>query len=327
MVNSTHNDSRILGSTPRPPASADKPSAWRTTTVPGPAILVAALILISLLLLSPLLPRYLEGDGNAVPPVAAGPQTQPASRPATTQPRAVSPHVTRDRHGRLHWPRPRSRERQAHRDSMVRTQIEADSVFRSAIKDGRVLAAMRAVPRHKFVPRDRRSIAYADTPLPIGHGQTISQPFIVALMTELLQVEQGDRILEIGTGSGYQAAVLNELTPYVYTIEIVEPLHKRVVERFEKLGYRTIQIHLGDGYDGWPDDVTFDGIIVTCAAGHVPPPLWAQLKPGGRMVIPIGGVYETQRLVVLTKERGGRRRSRSVLPVRFVPMTGKIQSP
>jgi protein-L-isoaspartate(D-aspartate) O-methyltransferase len=163
--------------------------------------------------------------------------------------------------------------------------------------------------------------------LPIGYGQTISQPYIVALMTELLEAQAGDKVLEIGTGSGYQAAVLNELTPRVYTIEIVKPLYERAVKRLDKLGYKTIQTRLADGYDGWKEHAPFDGIIVTCAAGHVPPPLWEQLKEGGRMVIPVGGVYETQRLLVLTKQEGGKRQSRNVLPVRFVPMTGKIEKP
>jgi protein-L-isoaspartate(D-aspartate) O-methyltransferase len=210
---------------------------------------------------------------------------------------------------------------------MVGTQIAGGGLYRDAVGDPATLAAMRAVPRHAFVPEKQVRRAYADSPLAIGYGQTISQPFIVALMTELLQVKPGERILEIGTGSGYQAAVLSELTPFVYTIEIIEPLHREVVERFARLGYKTIEARLGDGYDGWAEHAPFDGIIVTCAAGHVPPPLWEQLKPGGRMVIPIGGVYDTQRLVVLTKDQDGRRRSRNVLPVRFVPMTGKMQRP
>ncbi|MGD8450212.1 MAG: protein-L-isoaspartate(D-aspartate) O-methyltransferase [Phycisphaerae bacterium] len=208
---------------------------------------------------------------------------------------------------------------------MVATQIARGDHTSQAVTDPRVLDAMRAVPRHEFVPEDRRRSAYADTPLPIGYGQTISQPYIVALMTELLCVEPGQKILEIGTGSGYQAAVLNELTPFVYSIEIVAPLHRQASDRFRRLDYQTIQLREGDGYDGWSEEAPFDGIIVTCAAGHVPPPLWDQLKPGGRMVIPVGGIYDTQRLLVLEKQADGSRQSRNVLPVRFVPMTGKAQ--
>ncbi|MEW6250289.1 MAG: protein-L-isoaspartate(D-aspartate) O-methyltransferase [Planctomycetota bacterium] len=245
-------------------------------------------------------------------------------------PAPASPHVTRAQDGRLTWPRPRTSDRQRERDEMVTTQLARSDPFRTAITAEPVLAALRAVPRHDFVPPDRRPSAYADTPLPIGHGQTISQPYIVGLMTELLELRAGDKVLEIGTGSGYQAAVLNELTPYVYTIEIVEPLYRQAAEKLARLGYQTVQVRPGDGYDGWPEAAAgegarpFDGIIVTCAAGHVPPPLWDQLAPGGRMVIPIGGVYETQRLLVLTKQPDGQRRSRTVIPVQFVPMTGKM---
>ena len=208
------------------------------------------------------------------------------------------------------------------RSRMVTEQIEARGV-----KDPATLGAMRTVPRQAFVPASSGADAYGDHPLPIGHGQTISQPYIVALMTELLAVKPGDKILEIGTGSGYQAAVLAELTPWVFSIEIVEPLHQRASNELEQLGYKTIRTKPADGYHGWPDAGPFDGIIVTCAAGHVPPPLWDQLKPGGRMVIPIGGTYDLQRLVILTKQSDGTRRSRTVLPVAFVPMTGRIQEP
>jgi len=241
--------------------------------------------------------------------------TAPATQAATTQP-ASQPAPPR-------WERPRFKERQGHRDKMVADQIAAADPFRTAVTDPAVLAALRAVPRHRFVPPAHQDYAYADSPLPIGCGQTISQPCIVALMTELLQLRAGDKVLEIGTGSGYQAAVLSELTPNVFTIEIVEQLEREAAERFTRLGYRSIQSRLGDGYDGWPEHAPYDAIIVTCAAGHVPPPLWHQLKPGGRMVIPIGGTYETQRLVVLTKDADGGRTSRNVLPVRFVPMTGR----
>jgi protein-L-isoaspartate(D-aspartate) O-methyltransferase len=249
--------------------------------------------------------------------------SQPVSMPFTPAATTSSPLVTRDAEGRLQWPHVRTPELQKQRDAMVDTQIAHGDVYRDAVKTPAVLAALRAVPRHDFVPADRRGSAYDDTPLPIGYGQTISQPYIVALMTELLQLQPGESVLEIGTGSGYQAAVLGELTPYVYSIEIVEPLCRQATERLARLGYQTVQVRCGDGYDGWPEAGPFDAIIVTCAAGHVPPPLWEQLKPGGRMVIPIGGTYDTQRLVVLTKQPDGTRTSRNVLPVRFVPMTGK----
>lgn len=217
----------------------------------------------------------------------------------------------------LGWERLRSEEREEERERMVLDRIAARGV-----RDGSVLQAMQHVLRHCFVPAEYSKAAYADSPLPIGFGQTISQPSIVALMTELLDVKSGDRILEIGTGSGYQAAVLSELTPYVYTIEIIEELGAQAVKRFDTLGYRSIDVKLADGYFGWPEYAPFDGIIVTCAAGHVPPPLIEQLKPGGRMVIPVGGVYEVQYLVRVTKDEEGTIHSQRLLPVRFVPMTG-----
>jgi protein-L-isoaspartate(D-aspartate) O-methyltransferase len=276
------------------------------------ALLVLAAACVALLLSSLRLSAQQAENGRlSEPPVG--------TRPATSQP------DYRDKQGRPHWPRPRTRERQAERDRMVDQQIAPGAFFRGAVRDADVLAAMRTVPRHAFVPPQRRGSAYADTPLPIGHGQTISQPYIVALMTAQLQLKPGEKVLEIGTGSGYQAAVLSELTPHVYTIEIVRPLYEEVVKRFEKLEYPTIKTRQADGYDGWPEHAPFDAIIVTCAAGHVPPPLWEQLKPGGRMVIPIGGVHEVQRLIVLTKQPDGRKSSQSILPVRFVPMVGRAQ--
>ncbi|MFN2507701.1 MAG: protein-L-isoaspartate(D-aspartate) O-methyltransferase [Chthoniobacterales bacterium] len=190
------------------------------------------------------------------------------------------------------------------------------------IKDPKVLDAMRSVPRHLFVPDAMQREAYADRPLPIGYGQTISQPYIVALMTELLDVKPGAKILEVGTGSGYQAAILTKFTPEVYTIEIVEPLQKQAVARLQRFGLGSDRVIHGDGYFGLEKAAPFDGIIVTAAADHIPPPLIQQLRPGGRMIIPIGPVHATQRLVVVEKESSGKVRSRSIHPVKFVPLTG-----
>jgi len=220
------------------------------------------------------------------------------------------------------WRPPRVAEFQEERARMVQTQMVQR---RPAIRDTSVLEAMRQVPRHLFVPWSMQRLAYADHPLPIGHGQTISQPYIVALMTEALEMKLGGKVLEIGTGSGYQAAVLFEQTPSVFTMEIISALGKEAGERLQKLGYSTVKVRVGDGYFGWPEEAPFDGIIVTCAAGHIPPPLIAQLREGGRMVIPVGGTYEVQRLMVVTKDKQGRVFTRELLPVRFVPMTGTIR--
>ncbi len=187
--------------------------------------------------------------------------------------------------------------------------------------DPRVLAAMGNVPRHLYVPERRRGSAYADRPLPIGYGQTISQPFIVALMTDLLEVEPEHMVLEVGTGSGYQAAVLAKLARRVCTIEIVPELGRAVARRLEQLGHVNVATRIGDGYYGWPDCGPFDGIVVTAAASQVPPPLIEQLKPGGRMVIPVGGPFVTQQLVLVQKRADGRVTTRQLLPVRFVPLT------
>ena len=220
------------------------------------------------------------------------------------------------------WTPPRVSEFQEERAHMVQTQMIQR---RPAIRDTSVLEAMRQVPRHLFIPRSLRRQAYGDYPLPIGHGQTISQPYIVALMTEALEMKPGAKVLEIGTGSGYQAAVLFEQTPSVFTMEIISALGKKAGDRLQKLGYSTVKVKVGDGYFGWPEEAPFDGIIVTCAAGHIPPPLIAQLREGGRMVIPVGGIYEVQRLMVVTKDKQGKVLTRELLPVRFVPMTGAIR--
>ena len=187
----------------------------------------------------------------------------------------------------------------------------------------RVLAAMDAVPRHRFVPARSIGSAYANRPLAIGHGQTISQPYIVALMTELLEPKPGDVMLEVGTGSGYQAAVLAELVARVYTMEIIAPLAESATTRLRTLGYENIEVKKGDGYYGWPEHAPYDGIIVTAAASSIPPPLVAQLKPGGRMVIPVGAPFHTQDLILLRKDAKGRVTTTSVLPVAFVPLTGQ----
>ena len=199
---------------------------------------------------------------------------------------------------------------------MVSEQIEARGV-----RDPAVLAAMESVPRHLFVPERERASAHEDRPLPIGHGQTISQPYIVALMTELARPKRSDRALEVGTGSGYQAAVLARVVKKVYTIEIIEPLAREAKRRLEGLGYKNVTVRAGDGYEGWVEAAPFDVILVTAAPDHVPAALVAQLKPGGRMVIPVGPVYDVQSLKLIEKDAQGRIRTEDVLPVRFVPLT------
>jgi protein-L-isoaspartate(D-aspartate) O-methyltransferase len=187
--------------------------------------------------------------------------------------------------------------------------------------DAGVKGALARVPRHLFVPFAQVPYAYENRPLPIGHGQTISQPYIVAIMTEVLRLGKQDRVLEIGTGSGYQAAVLAELVRSVYTIEIVEPLAAEARERLGRLGYRNVEVRTGDGYKGWPERAPFDAIMVTAGADEVPQPLLQQLKPGGRMVIPVGPAGGIQSLTLIEKQADGSIRSRQILPVRFVPFT------
>jgi len=205
----------------------------------------------------------------------------------------------------------------ARRARMVRTQIE-----RRGIRDAGVLSAMGAVPRHNFMPPATRALAYGDHPVSIGESQTISQPYIVALMTELAGVSAGSKVLEIGTGSGYQAAVLAEVGCDVYSIEIIESLAKTARQALDANGYRAVHTRVGDGYQGWPEEAPFDAIVITAAPPEVPPPLLEQLAVGGRMVVPVGAY--SQDLVVITRTEDGFRR-RSVIPVLFVPMTGEAQ--
>lgn len=195
-----------------------------------------------------------------------------------------------------------------------------DHITRQGVRDSATLAAMRAVPRHEFVPRQHRDRAYGDHPLPIGYGQTISQPYIVAYMTEVLRPTPGMTVLEVGTGSGYQSAVLAEIGVEMYTVEIFQALADQARARLERLGYDNVRVRHADGHFGWPETAPFDAVIVTAAAGYIPPALVEQLKPGGRMVIPVGSVYGVQNLILVEKDADGEVSTESLLPVRFVPM-------
>jgi protein-L-isoaspartate(D-aspartate) O-methyltransferase len=206
----------------------------------------------------------------------------------------------------------------AQRQRMVQQQLTT-----RGINDQRVLAVMGKIPREEFVPPESRVASYEDGPLPIGYGQTISQPYVVAFMTEQLRSKPSDRVLEVGTGSGYQAAILAELVSEVYSIEIAEPLAKNAEATLQRLGYKNVHVKIGDGYKGWPEEAPFDAIIVTCAPDKVPQPLVDQLKDGGRMVIPVGERF-AQQLYLLEKKDGQLKQS-ATLPVRFVPMTSEAE--
>jgi protein-L-isoaspartate(D-aspartate) O-methyltransferase len=201
----------------------------------------------------------------------------------------------------------------------LKEQMVQDQIVARGVQDSVTLYAMRKVPRHEFVPSQLVGYAYDDTPLPIGSEQTISQPYIVALMTELIRPHKGQRVLEVGTGSGYQAAILAEVVDSVYTIEILPELAASAAKRLKRLGYRNVVVRCGDGYLGWKDAAPFDGILVTAAAEHIPQPLIEQLKDGGVLVIPLGSMMSTQRLTVL-KKRGKDIETHTILPVRFVPL-------
>lgn len=206
---------------------------------------------------------------------------------------------------------------------LIEADVRQTSFYlkRSAL-DARVLDAMAIVPRHEFVPNDLVDKAYQNRPLPIGHGQTISQPYIVAIMTDLLDLKPHHKVLEIGTGSGYQAAILAALDTRVWSIEIIEPLGQQAKTRLQRLGVDTVEVRIGDGYYGWPEHAPFDAIIVTAAANHIPPPLVKQLAVGGKMIIPVGSRFSTQELILITRVNQDELVTRLVLPVRFVPLTG-----
>jgi protein-L-isoaspartate(D-aspartate) O-methyltransferase len=228
--------------------------------------------------------------------LAVGCGDEPTTTPRTT----VRPAVSGDR----------SEEREA----LVRDLEE------EGVRDSGVLRALRAVQRHRFVPPEHQASAYENRPLPIGYDQTISQPFVVASMTVEARLTKDAKVLEVGTGSGYQAAVLAEITPHVFSIEIRKPLAERAAATLAALGYSTVKVRQGDGYDGWPDEAPFDAILVTAAVSHVPPPLVRQLRPGGRMIVPVGQPFATQDLVLVTKDEAGEVRTRRLYPVRFVPL-------
>lgn len=204
---------------------------------------------------------------------------------------------------------------------MVEAQLATAALGRRPVEDEAVLEAMREVPRHEFVPPELVGRAYHDRPLPIGHGQTISQPYMVAHMTELLELRPGARVLEIGTGSGYHAAVIARIAEEVSTVEIIEPLARTAEERLRRLGFENVRVRADDGYHGWAEHASFDAIVVTAAASHIPPPLVEQLRPGGRMVIPVGPPFQIQSLMLVEKREDGSIRQRNLMPVRFVPLT------
>jgi protein-L-isoaspartate(D-aspartate) O-methyltransferase len=204
-----------------------------------------------------------------------------------------------------------------------RLSMVKDQIMERGVKDRSVIEAMTAVPRHKFISENYLKSAYDDSPLPIGYGQTISQPYIVAYMTEILNLNKSSKVLEVGTGSGYQAAILSPIVKQVYTIEIIPELAKSAAARLKDLGYHNVEVAIGDGYFGWNKYAPFDAIIVTAAAGHIPPPLIEQLKNNGRMIIPVGGSFLVQNLILVTKDKEGNVTTRNLMPVRFVPLTGR----
>jgi protein-L-isoaspartate(D-aspartate) O-methyltransferase len=247
-------------------------------------------------------------------PKASTVSHEPATAVATIANVATAP-ATGPAHA---WTPPTFADRRAERDRMV-DYIASSYDF----KDNAVLQAIATVPRHEFVPAEFTESSYDDKPLPIPNGQLISQPWIVSEMTHQLKLTPASRVLEIGTGSGYQAAVLTHFTEHVYSIEIIRPLAEAAAERLKRLGYTPVNLRIGDGFEGWAEAGPFDAIIVTCAAGQIPPPLIKQLAPGGRMVIPVGNPFAMQSLMLVEKDPDGTVRSQSLAPVRFVPLLAK----
>ena len=277
-----------------------------------------AVVFVAAVALAAILSAYwLSGHEALADPKAhstGGPALRAKRTPTTT---ATAPATQAATAPTQPWTPPRFTDRLHQRRRMVRV-IEGYT-----LTDQSVLKAMTAVPRHRFVPRKHLSRAYVDSPLPIGYGQTISQPYIVAEMTRQLKLKADSRVLEVGTGSGYQAAVLTEFTPHVYTIEIIEALATAAKKRLDRLGYTVVKTRCGDGHYGWPEAAPFDAIIVTAAAGHIPAPLIKQLKPGGRMIIPVGAPFAVQSLMLVKKDLTGVVRTRSLMAVRFVPLVSK----
>jgi len=264
-------------------------------------------------------------------PVVASQETEADANQAPAEPNQQAEQERKDPNDkkplRPDHKHPAFKERIEERAKMVLTQIQKPVYIRVPVRDPNVLAAMRIVPRHAFVRPGEQRYAYIDNPLPIGFDQTISQPYIVAFMTEALQLKPDSKVLEIGTGSGYQAAVCAEIAQQVYTIEIVEGLAKRAKKCLKELGYPNVFVRFGDGFFGWKENAPFDAIIGTAAAGRIPEPLLEQLKPGGRMILPYGKPWGFQYLVVVTKDKKGKISQKNVMPVRFVPMTGEVQKP
>jgi protein-L-isoaspartate(D-aspartate) O-methyltransferase len=259
---------------------------------------------------------FLIAQEHAGVPFRTQPQDMPKLAAAQASNLNYTPAPEQDK------PHPAFGERVQERQNMVNTQIKL-----RGITDPNVLAAMNTVPRHAFVLPKYQAQAYADHPLPIDHNQTISQPYIVAFMTEALALEPDDRVLEIGTGSGYQAAVCCEIAKAVYSIEIVKPLAHSAAKRLKDLAYKNIHVKAGDGFFGWPEQAPFDAIIGTAAAGRIPPPLLEQLKPNGRMILPEEDQAGFQYLILITKDSDGGIHRKTILPVRFVPMTGRVRQP